>query len=394
MNYLCAVDNFFYDQPNGVSRVAIDTAFLMRDHGHRVTMLCQKGYAANNADPVTEYDGIRVIKCNNINIRCFPHGPIWSNSAKFYVKKYLSNETFDVVHIHSLFTGKGVMQALGDSTRYIYTVHSPVVLEQSINWLHQGLAGKAKLAIGLNYFKKLENHMLNAASGIHVLSQFTKNEIQRFHGQLNNICVIPHWAKQKHEHNMTKQKARQILNWPEKMPILFTVRNHIPRTGLDVAIQAMAPLTINDSCLFVVAGDGPLRKTLQQQAIKEGTGPSQILFTGHLTEKQLNLAYQAADMFILPTSELECFGLIILEALGYGCPVIASNVGAIPEILDPILPDFIIPPNQPGQLRAKVKDWLDSKILSPGENNLINYVQQRFDREIIGGKIVDFIAES
>ena len=390
MNYLCAVDNFLHDRPSGAARVALDIALLMRDNGHNVTIVCQRESSQKNAPAIAECQGIRVLRCKNLNTLPLPQGATWIKSAKNHVIKYLSDERFDVVHIHSLFTGKGVMEALGNSPCYIYTIHSPVVLEQRINWRHQGLKGRLKLLLGLNYLEKLERNLLRASSKIHALSQFTNTEIRQFHDISGDIDVIPHWVEIRNT-TMTKKKARQMLGWPEKLPVIFTVRSHIPRTGVDVAIEALAPLTINNRCLFVVAGDGPLQKKYEQQAIEAGASSSQILFTGRLTEEQLNMAYQAADMFVLPTRELECFGLIILEALAHGCPVIGTNVGAIPELLNPILPNFIVPPNNPESLRAKTKDWLDNRISPPDKNTLIDHVQQHFSRKNIGQKLVDFI---
>jgi glycosyltransferase involved in cell wall biosynthesis len=54
---------------------------------------------------------------------------------------------------------------------------------------------------------------------------------------------------------------------------------------------------------------------------------------GRVEDRELPLAYAACDAFVLPTEELECFGLIALEALSAGRPVLATPVGAIPEII-------------------------------------------------------------
>lgn len=394
MNYLCAVDSFFYDYPGGVARVALDIAGLMRDSGHNVTILCRKGNAEKKVPPVTEYEGIRVLRCNNSKIFCLPRGITWIDSTKKHVKKFLAGEVFDLVHIHSLYTGKGVMNALGDSTQYVYTIHSPVVLEQRLNWQHQGLKGKAKLLLAMNYFKKLENDMIKSVSAVHVLSKFTETKIKLFHNISKKLNVIPHWPKPKYARKMTKEKARQILNWPENPPILFTVRNHIARTGIDIAIEALAPLAAQGKCFFVIAGDGPLRKKYQQQALDKGADTSQVLFTGHLSDEQLALAYQAADLFILPTIDLECFGLIILESLASGCPVLGTDVGAIPELLGSVSPDFMVPPNNAQKLREKALDILNNKINIPDTKKLIEFVKSNHTREINGAKIRDLLTKT
>ena len=60
---------------------------------------------------------------------------------------------------------------------------------------------------------------------------------------------------------------------------------------------------------------------------------SSIFLLGKISEHELPLTYAAADCFVLPTRALECFGLIVLEAFACNTPVIATPVGAIPELM-------------------------------------------------------------
>ena len=394
MNYLCAVDSYFNDYPGGTARVALDIALLMREYGHQVTMICKaENDCQKDALTAIESDGIKILRYKKTNL---------NNWSPFYVKnqiktvkkavhKYLPDIKWDIVHIHSLFTGAGVMEALGDKTCYLYTFHSPVVVEQKVNWAHQGFAGKAKLLFGLRILRQLENRILHKASAIHALSEFSKSQIQEFHGLADKTTIIPHWIQPKYVRTKNKAEARKLLDWPRNIPILFTVRNHIPRTGLDIAIDAVAPLAIQKRCVFIVAGDGPMRNTLQQQAKNAGVEQGQVVFTGHLPDEKLMLAYQAADLFVLPTVELECFGIIILEALAMGCPIITTNVAAIPELLNPILPDFIVPAYNVIAMRKKILDYLDGKLRVPKPQTLIEYVQQRFAKKAISQQITNLM---
>jgi len=391
MNYLCAVDSYFPDYPGGAARVALDIALLMREYGHQVTMICKAENCKGDTSTTTSPEGIRILrykqpKLNNL-------GPFYTlnqiKTVQKAVRKLLPNINWDIVHIHSLFTGAGVMEALGDETCYLCTVHSPVVAEQQANWAHRGFIGKAKLLFGLRILRRLENNILHKASAIHALSKFTRSQIQYFHGLADKTTIIPHWIQPQYTRTKTKAEARALLGWPRNTPILFTVRNHIPRTGLDIAIDAVAPLTIQKRCIFVVTGDGPMRTMLQQRAKNAGAGPSQVVFTGHLSDEELMLSYQAADLFVLPTMELECFGLIILEALAMGCPIVATNVAAIPELLEPILPEFIVPANNVTAMRTKLQDYLEGRIVAPKQETLIDYVQRRYAKRVIGQKMMD-----
>ena len=395
MNYLCAVDSCFHDCPGGTARVAFDIALLMREYGHNVTMICKAENDHQDASTAIEREGIRILRYTKTNFNNW--SPFYAQNqiktVKKAVHKFLPNIKWDIIHIHSLFTGAGVMEALGDNPRYLYTVHSPVVAEQKINWAHQGLIGKVKLLFGLRILKQLENKILHKASAIHVLSKFTKSQIQHFLGLADKITIIPHWIQPQYIRTKKKAEARALLGWPQNIPVLFTIRNHIPRTGLDIAIDAIAPLAIQKRCIFVVAGDGPMRTMLQQRARNAGAGPAQVVFTGHLSDKKLMLAYQAADLFVLPTVELECFGLIILEALAMGCPIVATNVAAISEILEPILPDFIVPANNVTAMRTKLQDYLEGKLVVPEQATLIEYVQCRYAKKVVSQKMMDLVTK-
>jgi glycosyltransferase involved in cell wall biosynthesis len=395
MNYLCAVDSYFPDYPGGAARVALDIALLMREYGHQVTMICKAQSGNNNASTSIESEGIRILRYKKSKLNNW--SPFYTlnqiKTVEKAVRKLLPNTKWDIVHIHSLFTGAGVMEALGDDPCYLCTVHSPVVAEQQINWAHQGFIGKAKLLFGLRILRRLENKILHKASAIHALSKFTRTQIQYFHGLANKTTIIPHWIQPQYTRTKTKGEARALLGWPRSTPILFTVRNHIPRTGLDIAIDAVAPLTIQKRCIFVVAGDGPMRTMLQQRAKNAGAGPSQVVFTGHLSDEKLMLSYQAADLFVLPTMELECFGLIILEALAMGCPIVATNVAAIPELLEPILPEFIVPANNVTAMRTKLQDYLEGRIVVPKQETLIDYVQRRYAKKVICQKMTDLVTK-
>lgn len=395
MNYLCAVDSYFHDYPGGTARVALDIAMLMREHGHHVTMICKAENGQQDASTAIESEGIQILRYKKTNFNNWSPYYVQNQikTVKKAVHKFLPNIKWDIIHIHSLFTGAGVMEALGDNPRYLYTVHSPVVTEQKINWAHQRLIGKVKLLFGLRILKRLENIILHKASAIHVLSKFTKSQIQYFHSLADKITIIPHWIQPQYIRTQKKAEARTLLDWPQNIPVLFTIRNHIPRTGLDIAIDAIAPLAIQKRCIFVVAGDGPMRSMLQQRARKAGADPAQVVFIGHLSDKKLMLAYQAADLFVLPTVELECFGLIILEALAMGCPIVATNVAAIPELLEPIMPDFIVPANNVTAMRTKLQDYLQGKLVVPEQATLIDYVQCRYAKKVISQKMMDLVTK-
>ena len=392
MNYLVVVDFCFLDVPGGAERVAWDIAMAARDQGWNVAMICLKpslvdlpaGPALQEGITVVRYEKPELTKWNPMRMR----HQIEAAAAAF--GQWLRETRWDVVHIHTPFTGAGVLRAAGSTVRCVYTVHSPIVPENRMIWVAQGWSGKAKLVLGLPILKSLERKLLTRSAGIHTLSEFTRSEINRFHGLGDRVTVIPHWCSDGFRRFCTRLEARRLLEWPTDRAIFFTLRQHRARYGIDIALRAIAPLASTHKWRFYVGGDGPLRPKFESLALELGLG-DHVRFTGRLTDEGLILAYQAADLFLLPTNSLECFGLIILEALACGCPVIATDAGAIPEIMKAILPDFIVPAGDPLALRVKIRDFLEHKLHAPPPEELSAFALSKYGKPEIVPRLLGFI---
>ena len=388
MNYLCAVDTCFADKPGGMARVAWDAAVAMRDRGYNVTIFCTQ-MGSVDTPPREQCDGMRIVRYQRPSLPRWHPGrarrAIWA--AGQAARAELFDQTWDVVHMHSPFTGLGVMRTFGGGPRYVYTMHSPVVLEQRINWARQGLPGRLKLLLGLRQLRRIEAELLRRSAAVQALSQYTKQQVGRFHGLADRVTVIPHWRRPDLHRQHDKEEARRRLGWPQKEHVLFTVRRHGPRYGLDVAIRAVAPLAAAKRCTFYVAGDGPLRPSLEDLAGTLGAGEG-IRFPGRITDQQLALSYEAADLFLLPTTALECFGLITLEAFAFGCPVLSTDVCALPETIAPIMPEFIVPAADVEALRRKVEEFLERKLVPPSQQRLMAYLDDRYDESVVLPRLV------
>ena len=375
------VDIFLKMLPAGAARVAWDIARAMRDRGYAVTMLCYR--LPDKAVGLSEYEGVRIVRFNKEKRPSWHPGRLQTiiESGADSCRQWLSDRQWDVVHVHSCLIGLGVVSALGMTPKYVFTVHSPIVLEQEINWRHQGFPGMLKMLFGRKALASAEDRMLKASSAIHTLSEFTRNKIDESYGVGKRVTVIPHWYE-KRTADLDKKKARLVLGWPDDATIFFTVRGMRPRCGLDIAIRALAPLVMDNNCYFYVGGEGPLRKSLETLVSDLGAS-ERIRFMGRLSDTDLELAYSAADMFILPTLALECFGLIIVEALSFGCPVIASDVAAIPEIMRPILPNCIVAAGDIAALLEKAADFLSRKLKIPDKFSLIYYAENHYSKDYI-----------
>ena len=120
------------------------------------------------------------------------------------------------------------------------------------------------------------------------------------------------------------QEARQQLGWPDNRRILFTSRRLVHRMGIDKLLQAVAIIKpkIPDVWL-AIAGRGHMQASLQQQARELGL-ENNVKFLGFLPDEQLPIAYQAAELTVMPSQSFEGFGLAIVESLACGTPVLCT----------------------------------------------------------------------
>jgi len=103
-----------------------------------------------------------------------------------------------------------------------------------------------------------------------------------------------------------------------------------------------------------IAGEGPLRESLAR------TAPPNVSFTGHLDKQALASFYARARVCVVPSIWHEAFGLVAAEAMAIGLPVVASRMGALPEIVDEGSTGHLFTPGAPDDLAAALERlWLN-----------------------------------
>jgi glycosyltransferase involved in cell wall biosynthesis len=130
-------------------------------------------------------------------------------------------------------------------------------------------------------------------------------------------------------------------------PTLLAVARLVRQKGLDILIHAMRPIkeSVPDARLLL-AGDGPERRALERLARKLGVADS-VSFLGHREDVE-HLMRRA--WILAHPSRWEGFGLVLLEAMKQGLPIVAARVSAVPEIVIPEATGLLVPPEDPRAL--------------------------------------------
>lgn len=154
-------------------------------------------------------------------------------------------------------------------------------------------------------------------------------------------------------HPGPKAAARDRVGLPPGGPVVLFIGNLVPVKAVDVLLAAAARLPAD--VRLMIAGAGPLRKTLEAQAARLGL-EGRVTFLGARPQPELADWYRAADAFVLP-SHSEGTPNVLLEASACGTPWVATNVGGIPD-LAPLGASRLVPPGDPAALAAAVEQTL------------------------------------
>lgn len=235
-------------------------------------------------------------------------------------------KNYDIVHIHSVFCFSTAMAAATARKAGIPYIVRP--LGQLYPWAlnnRNWLLKKAYLAI-------VENETLTHAAAIHFTAQ---NELKQSEIETDKAraYVLPLGIELPEE----MSKGIAMTFYPElqnKKILLFLSRIH-PKKGLDLVLPWLATLLDQrPDWIFVIAGDADSSDYLEsiKVIVSRQKIQSQVVFTGQVTGDRKTSLYVLADLFLLP-SHSENFGIVVVEALAAGVPVLVSDqVGLQDEI--------------------------------------------------------------
>ena len=185
--------------------------------------------------------------------------------------------------------------------------------------------------------------------------------------------------------------ASPARDLPPGRRLLFVGRLE-PRKGFRYAVRAFALLAGDDpDVALVVAGEGPERRALED--LSPGVR-ARVRLVGIPSYDQLPRLHAASDVFVAPNTGGESFGLVLVEALAAGLPVVASDIAGYREVVREGVDGLLVPPRDPGAIAGAVRRVLDDAGLAERLRAAGRTRAERFDWDTVVPEIEVAYAEA
>lgn len=242
----------------------------------------------------------------------------------------LMGVSYDVVHSHYWLSGRlGLLFADHWGVPLVSTFHTLAQLKDRV----AETAAEREQAVRY----EIERRTMTGSDRIVALTAVDKRQMLQHYGSLAPIDVIPGGVDLDHFAPRPQRTTRQQLGLqPDQKIVLFVGR--IQRLkGLEILMRAFARLTDLDSRLVIVGGQADTssesREMARLQHLVARLGiRDRTQFVGAVAHERLPLYYAAADVTVMPSS-YESFGLVAVESLACGTPVVATRVGGLTSIV-------------------------------------------------------------
>ena len=165
------------------------------------------------------------------------------------------------------------------------------------------------------------------------------------------------------------------------------------RKGFGILLEAYAQLRRRRSDVRLVAvGEGPQREGYERQV--DSFGIPDVLFSGRVSNEMLPRYYTSADFFCSPATGGESFGIVLLEAMASGVPVLASAIPGFTAVIDGGKDGLLVPPNQPRVLAQAIDTLLNDEELSSAMSANGLRKAQRYDWHRVADSVLDVYEEA
>jgi len=334
------VSDNYYPHPGGISEHIYHLSAELRKRGHEVHILTSK-YAENS---IGQGEGENVIRVG-LGIR-IPVNKSFSsiNISPLVIKEVrnvLERENYDIVHIHG---------SLAPTLPLVTLQYSNAINFITFHSAHDD-------SLGYEIFRPLLLRRFKKLKGLIAVSEVARDSVIKYFP--GNYRIIPNGVD-------PVRFSPDVEPFPDLVEegwinLLFVGRLE-PRKGLRYLLKAM-PKIVKEfpKTRLLIVGSGPLKKWYQK-FIKDEI-KDRIYFVGVSPPEKLPRYYASSHIFISPATQGESFGIVLLEAMATGIPIIASDIPGYRQVMEDGKEGFFVPPENPEEIANATIQLLENNEL-------------------------------
>lgn len=363
--------------PGGLNRYFADYMEAMRRAGHSIKGLMTAGGASTTAPGY-----IREV----LTGQGMPNPLARAKAFRDQVKREMQADRPEVFNPHfALYASLITRDVIPHEVPIVTHFHGPWARESLVEDKGSDLAQKVRYGIK----KRVEQLPYRRSDRFIVLSQYFQDILSHEYGvPKDRIEIIPGAVDvERFKPARDRTALRAQLGIPAGYTVMFCARRLVNRMGIDRLIQAMPGVVRSGAnVLLCIAGDGPLRQHLNDMIEERGLAGS-VRLLGRVSNEDLVKWYQAADVSIVPTLTLEGFGLVSVEALACGTPVLGTPYGGTKEILPKLSPELLFADSTPEAMEAKLLSVLKGDTVLPSREACTEHVLQRYTWDRVAASV-------
>ncbi|MBU6142096.1 glycosyltransferase family 4 protein [Patescibacteria group bacterium] len=283
----------------------------------------------------------------------------------FRFKKLIRNNEYDLIHyFFSVPTGL---------LSFFQPKHIPYIV--SLNGGDVPTYNKGEMAVFHKLIKFLNKRILKNAAAVTAVSR-DLGEVAKRELELRNYSVIHNGIDVAN----VKRRSEGIKKGTDRLKIVCVSRL-APWKKIDLLIEAIKDIDVD----LVIIGEGGSRESLQK-LVGDLNLERRVSFKGSVGHDEVNKYLDESDAFVLPSIG-DSFGIVFLEAMARGVPVVAARAGGVPEIIQDNYSGILVPPNDILDLKnAILKLKNDPALRRKYSQNALKTVEERFSWQKISGE--------
>ncbi len=328
------LSKFYPPDPGGLEQVVACLALGAAERGHQVRVVCATGsaWAQDPGERRTEitHSGVVVVRLPT-------HGIIWSQPlAPGYLRA--ARWPAEVVYVHRPHPLADLAAALGPPRPLVIHHHSDIQRQRAVRWVYGPVAR----------WGARRAHAVIVATDSHL--GHADDIGKEAHG--TKVRVIPYGVDAARYCPGESPARPEVFPPPSGSAIGLFVGRLVSYKGLEVLLDAVTGTTLS----LVIVGDGPLRAALERRIAERRLG-NRVVLAGGMSDDAMPGLYRAADYCVLPsTTPAEMFGIVQLEAMACGRPVISTALSTgVREVNVPGVTGLVVPPGDSVALRRAME---------------------------------------